>query len=248
MSARDLQAGPWQTATIARIAPRTPRLHSVFLQLAEPLRFLAGQHVDVRLTAEDGYTAERSYSIASAPGEGAWLELAIERLDDGEVSPWFHDVAEVGDTIELRGPIGWSFAWNAQTETAPVLLLGGGSGVVPLRSMVHAHGHQAVAPMAMLYAARRRAEAAFVDDLLTRARATTRFHFRLALSREPPWRSVDYGRRIDAGMLAHLLDAWGHRPSLTFICGRHAFVDAASDAAIAAGVPAAQIRTERFGG
>lgn len=247
MNPSSIQPGPWQRARIERVSPQTSRMRSYILRPMQPLRFLAGQHVDVRLTAEDGYSAERSYSIASAPEDGELLELAIERLDDGEVSPWFHDVAEPGDEIELRGPIGWSFAWTPD-EREPVLLLGGGSGVVPLLSMARAHRRYPAVPMALLYSVRRRVDAGFVDELLRQAGDDAQLHLRLAITREPPPRACDYDRRIDAGMLSHLLAAWGHAPALTFICGRNGFVHAASDAAIAAGVPASRIRTERFGG
>lgn len=238
---------PWQLARIERIEPRTARIRSFFLRASMPLRYLAGQHVDVRLTAEDGYTAERSYSIASAPGDESLVELAIERLDDGEVSTWFHDVAEVGDKVELRGPIGWSFAWMPNLDE-PVLLLGGGSGVVPLLSMVRAHRHHVAVPMTLLYSARCWDEAAFVDELLATEANEPNLRVRLTLTRDTPHRAGDHGRRIDAAMVDGVLAEWGHVPAITFICGSNAFVNAASDAAIASGIPAAQIRTERFGG
>jgi hypothetical protein len=125
----------WQQATIVGIASDTPRVKSFLFTTPAPLAFRAGQHVDVRLTAPDGYQAERSYSIASAPERTDGIELAIERLDDGEVSPFFHEVAEIGDAIELRGPIGGHFVWSVE-DGGPLLLLGGGSGVVPLMSML----------------------------------------------------------------------------------------------------------------
>ncbi|TIP86370.1 MAG: oxidoreductase, partial [Mesorhizobium sp.] len=118
---------PWQTVTIARIEKRTPRVTSFFLQPSRPFAYRAGQHVDVRLTAPDGYQARRSYSIASAPEAGETIELAIERLDDGEVSPFFHDIAAVGDEVELRGPLGGHFVWS-DSDGGPLLLVGGGSG------------------------------------------------------------------------------------------------------------------------
>lgn len=238
---------PWQVARIERIEPRTARIHSYFLRVSVPLRYLAGQHVDVRLTAEDGYAAERSYSIASAPGDEFLIELAIERLDDGEVSTWFHDVAEVGDEVELRGPIGWSFAWMPNLDE-PVLLLGGGSGVVPLLSMVRSHREHAAVPMALLYSARSWEAAAFADELLATEANEPNLRVRLTLTRDIPHRPGDHDRRIDAAMVAALLAGWEHVPALTFICGANAFVNAASDAAIASGILPAEIRTERFGG
>ena len=125
----------WQSCAIVEIASRTPTIKSFFLRLTEPFDHKAGQHVDVRLTAPDGYTAMRSYSIASAPSDSKVIELAIERLPDGEVSPFFHDVAQVGDTIELRGPLGGHFLWPGPSNK-PVLLIGAGSGVVPLMAMI----------------------------------------------------------------------------------------------------------------
>src|SRR4051794_6737435 len=121
----------WQSCTICEIAQRTRTIKSFFLRLAKPLDYEPGQHVDVRLTAPDGYTAIRSYSIASAPSGLPVIELAIERLAEGEVSPFFHDVAQVGDAIDIRGPIGGHFLWPGVTDR-PVLLIGAGSGVVPL--------------------------------------------------------------------------------------------------------------------
>jgi NAD(P)H-flavin reductase len=121
----------WQSCAIVEVATKTPAIKSFFLRLSEAFDYTAGQHVDVRLTAPNGYTAMRSYSIASAPSDSKVIELAIERLADGEVSPFFHDVAEVGDTIELRGPLGGHFLWPGPSNE-PVLLIGAGSGVVPL--------------------------------------------------------------------------------------------------------------------
>ena len=126
-----------RTPKIVDIVQRTPRIKSYFLALPEPFEFRAGQHVDVRLTAPDGYRAMRSYSIASAPGRSATIELAIDLLDNGEVSPFFHEVAAIGDEIELRGPLGGHFVWSP-SDGGPLLLVGGGSGLVPLMSMIRA--------------------------------------------------------------------------------------------------------------
>ena len=130
---------PWQSATVMEIIPRTPRIKSFILKLSKPFEYLAGQHVDLRLTAPDGYRAMRSYSIGSAPSNNGTIELSIENLKDGEVSSFFHDVVVVGDEIELRGPLGGYFNWTG-SEGGPILLLGGGSGVVPLMSMIR-HRH-----------------------------------------------------------------------------------------------------------
>ena len=155
----------WQPATITKIVHNTPRVSSFWFRPSEPFAFKAGQHVDIRLTAPDGYRAQRSYSIGSAPEDSPEVELTIERLDDGEVSPFFHDVAEVGDDIELRGPIGGHFVWEV-ADGGPLLLLGGGSGVVPLMSMIRdrASRHSRV-PMVLLFSARTFGDVLFRDEL-----------------------------------------------------------------------------------
>jgi len=153
----------WQSAILERRAVQTPRVVSLFLRTTLP-RHDAGQHVDVRLTAPDGYQAQRSYSIASAPG-APLLELAVERLDDGEVSPYFHDVAEPGDSVELRGPIGGHFVWRAQ-DGGPVLLVGGGSGVVPLMCVLRERAATAEhVPMLLAYSSRTLEDIVFRDEL-----------------------------------------------------------------------------------
>src|SRR5262245_34882733 len=144
----------WQTATITAIVPHTPNINVYMVRPSHPFGFRAGQHVDVRLTAGDGYQAQRSYSIASGGNAGSAIELAIERMDDGEVSAYFHDIAMVGDTIEMRGPIGGRFVWEA-ADGGPILLLGGGSGLVPLMSMIrHRAESGSQAPMLLLLSAR----------------------------------------------------------------------------------------------
>ena len=154
----------WQNALITRIEPRSPRVKSFFFRLAEPIAYKPGQHVLLRLTAPDGYRAQRSYSIASAPGPGRAeeLELAIERLDDGEVSPFMHDVAQVDDEIELGGPIGGHFNWTPE-DGGPVLFIAGGSGVAPFMSMLrHRAALSSQVPATLIFSARTRAGAAFL--------------------------------------------------------------------------------------
>src|SRR4051794_24443386 len=147
-------AVPWQTATITKIEHRTPTVSSFWFKPEKPFGFVAGQHVDVRLTAPDGYRAQRSYSIGSAPEHNDLIELAIERLPRGEVSPFFHEVAEVGDDIELRGPLGGYFIWSV-TDSGPLLLVGGASGVVPLLSMIRHRALQGSSvPTLLLFSAR----------------------------------------------------------------------------------------------
>jgi len=238
----------WQQAIITAIVPQTPSIKSFFFELSEPFSFRAGQHVDVRLTAPGGYQAERSYSIASAPGLQPGIELAIERLDDGEVSPFFHDVASVGDAIELRGPIGGHFVWEVG-DGGPLLLFGGGSGLVPLMSMIRDRASQnARVPVLLLLSARTFEDVLFRDELLALAARGDGFELALALTRGSPRRAGDYGRRVDAAMLIELLARLPGSPSHTFVCGSNPFVEAATETALAAGIPPSIIRTERYGG
>jgi ferredoxin-NADP reductase len=206
----------------------------------------AGQHIDVRLTAPDGYSAQRSYSIASAPGSPE-IELLIERLDHGEVSPYFHEAAQPGDAIEVRGPIGGHFIWRA-SDGGPVLLVAGGSGVAPLMAMTR---HWKVAPetdLKLVYSARTWEELAFRDELLAIDAAEPRFSLTFATTREPPQRTTDIGRRLDQALWTDILAGWKHMPRLTYICGSNAFVDAMAASLIATGIPRESIRTERYGG
>ncbi len=189
----------WQEATITAVTADTPRVKSFLLAPSASFPFRAGQHVDVRLTAPDGYRAERSYSIASAPEDTARIELDIERLDDGEVSPFFHDVAEIGDAIELRGPIGGHFVWDVN-DGGPLLLLGGGSGVVPLMSMLrHRAAVMSDVPALLLFSSRTFEDVIFRDEL--RALDARNDGFQLALTLSPRQAAdggTDFGRRVDA--------------------------------------------------
>ena len=156
----------WQTAKIEQIIIQSPRVKSFVLKPTEAFDFTAGQHAEVRLTAPDGYRAQRSYSISSAPEEHGTFELTVERLDDGEVSPYFHEVAAVGDEVEVRGPLGGHFIWDIP-DGGPVLLIGGGSGVCPLISMArHRQRQGSDVPMMLLFSARTWEEVLFRDELL----------------------------------------------------------------------------------
>lgn len=241
------KAGVWMEARVAAILPRTPSIKSFFFEVGSQFRHVAGQHMVVRLTAPDGYSVMRSYSIASAPSTDGIVELAIEKLADGEVSPFFHDVVEVGDTIELRGPLGGHFIWPAE-NSGPSLLIGGGSGVVPLMAMARQRRTMPVGePMALLLSARSKAEAPFLDELVEMDRATPGFSFAAAFTRERPERAADFDRRVDEAMIRALVERLGRAPDCTYICGTHRFVDAAADSVLAAGIPAATVRTERYG-
>ena len=232
----------WQSCAIVEIATRTPAIKSFFLRLSETFDYTAGQHVDVRLIAPNGYTAMRSYSIASAPSDSKVIELAIERLPDGEVSPFFHDVAQVGDTIELRGPLGGHFLWPGPSNK-PVLLIGAGSGVVPLMAMIRyrkASGEPV--PVALLLSSRTWGDVLFRDELLELERSLPDFALALALTREPATRRTDFSRRIDARMVADVAARLPESPGCAFVCGSNAFVDIAADAALALGLEAGRSR------
>jgi ferredoxin-NADP reductase len=238
----------WQNATVIAITARTPHIKSFTLAPLQPFAFRAGQHVDLRLTAPDGYRAMRSYSIASSPERDGQIELAIERLENGEVSPFFHDVVAIGDEIELRGPLGGHFVWS-RDDGGPLLLIGGGSGVVPLMSMIRYRMSMAAAvPVVLLLSARTWEEVLFRDELLALDQLQNGFVLALTLTREAPRRERDYGRRIDAALIAEVLALSPGEPQHVFICGSNAFVNQAADGTIAAGILPARIRTERYGG
>lgn len=242
----------WQTAHIVKIDVLSPRIRRFVLRPEHWQPALAGQHLDVRLTADDGYQAQRSYSLlTAAAGSGdmaGTYELAIELLDDGEVSPYFHEVAAVGDTLEVRGPFGGHFVWQA-SDPAPVLLIGGGSGAVPLLAMAQERKlRQSTAAMAFLYAARQQVDVIQYANLQAWAAAGDGFQLRLALSREMPLHPEDFSGRIDSNKLQKMLDLLGTTPVTTYICGSNGFVETASQALLTLGVDATTIRTERFGG
>lgn len=241
-----VSASAWQPAVIERVAMQAPRLRSLFLRTGlQPSA--AGQHLDVRLTAPDGYQAQRKYSIASPPG-AELVELMVERLDDGEVSPYFHDVAEVGDTIEVRGPIGGHFIWRPQ-DGGPLLLVAGGSGVVPLMAMLRWRAVVgSTVPTLLVYSVRTWDELAFRDELLALEADGSGLGFVAATTRGTSPRATDLSQRLDAASLQSLLQRWGHTPHHTYVCGANRFVESVTQGLLASGLPAANIRTERYGG
>lgn len=237
----------WQSATITAAADLTPRVKGFTFALPQPFAFKAGQHVDVKLTAPDGYSAQRSYSIASAPGARE-IELAIERLEDGEISPFFHEIAAVGDDIELRGPIGGHFIWQPD-DGGPLLLIGGGSGVVPLMSMVrHRAATGATAPVLLLFSARSWDEVIWRDELLGFDDRHDGFELVMTLTRDTARRPRDFARRLDVAMMKELLARLPAPPRRVFVCGANRFVEAATQSAIDCGVSPTIIATERYGG
>jgi ferredoxin-NADP reductase len=224
----------WQLARVVEVVTETARTKSLLLDPVDWAGHLAGQHVDVRLTAEDGYQAQRSYSIASAPEDGH-LVLTVERLDDGEVSVFLHDVAEVGDELEVRGPIGGYFVWDADS---PALLIGGGSGVVPLMAMLRlARGRGRDDLVHLLVSVRSPVDLYYADELMGRDDVT------VAFTREIPegWARPP-GRLRDDDVVSFLRD-----DATIYVCGSAGFTDAVGDLLIEVGVPPERVRFERFG-
>jgi ferredoxin-NADP reductase len=229
---------------VVELVAETPRAKSIVLDLPGWPGHRAGQHVDVRLSAADGYQAQRSYSIASAP-EDDLLALTIERLDDGEVSPYLTDVLEPGDELELRGPIGGYFVWEAALP-GPLQLIGGGSGIVPLRAMLR-HWDAAGRPVAarVLYSARSLDDAIFRDELLGLA-ARDELDVRIALTRAWPAGWSGHRGRIDGALVDAAAWPPQERPHI-YVCGPTNFVEAAAELLVAGGHPPDSIKTERFG-
>lgn len=235
----------WHTASVADIIVETPRVKSLVLNLPDWPGHKAGQHVDVRLTAEDGYQAQRSYSIASAP-EASQVMLTVERIEDGEVSPYLTQNLQVGDKFELRGPIGGYFVWTA-TLDGPLFLVGGGSGIVPLMAMLrHRAASKASAPATLLYSSRSQDDIIYrqeLDHLAAQDKTVTIVH---TLTRGQPAGWTGFAGRINRDMLADTGFPVGHKPH-AFICGPTPFVEAAAKALSDLGHDRARIKTERFG-
>jgi len=236
----------WQIASVSAIRAETAEVASYTLRLPAWRAHKAGQHYDVRLTAADGYQAQRSYSIASPPSREGEVDLTVERIADGEVSPYFHDVLEVGDRVEVRGPIGGYFVWEPSLG-GPLLLVAGGSGVVPLMAMLRERAAADPKPMAVLvHSSRTYDDIIYRDELASLAAndAALRVIQTLTRSQAPGW--TGYDRRIDRPMLAEAIAAAGPQP-LVYICGPTLLVEAAANALVELGVPPAQVRSERFG-
>jgi ferredoxin-NADP reductase len=225
--------GRWQIGTVTAIRDETPRVKSFRIELPMWMAHLPGQHYDVRLTAPDGYQAQRSYSIASSPLDEGEIELTIDRLDDGEVSPYFHDVVVVGDQVEVRGPFAAYFVWRGE---APVLLVGGGSGVVPLMAILrHRRRTMPELPMRLVYSVRGPDNVIYADELGDEALVT--------YTRGAPADWSGPRGRIDADLIA----AAGLDAGTAFVCGSNGFVESATRLLLEAGYEPERIRTERFG-
>lgn len=236
----------WVPAVVDEVVPRTKRMNSVFLRAPIGV-YQAGQHLDIKLTAADGYAAQRSYSIASAPGAPR-VELVIERLEDGEVSPYFFEVAQAGDTLDVRGPIGGHFVWRPE-DGGPLLLIAGGSGIAPLLSIVRhwAEGSSGT-PVTLLYSARTWDDLAFSAELLALEERTPGFRLVATTTRGRRHRATDYERRVDRTLVHEVLATSPLSPRLVYVCGSTAFVEVATTAVVDEGVVPSRVRTERFGG
>ena len=223
----------------------TPRAKSLTLVVPGWPGHRPGQHVDVRLTAEDGYQAERSYSIASPPEDGQRVTITVERLDDGEVSPYLADELKAGDHLELRGPIGGYFVWEAGMG-GPVLLVGGGSGIVPLMAMIrHRRAVRSAVPTRLLYSVRSQDEIIYREELNLAGRDEL-LDVRYTLTRRQPEGWTGYGRRVDADLLRDVAWPAQDRP-LAYVCGPTSFVETVATGLVGLGYDPARVKTERFG-
>jgi ferredoxin-NADP reductase len=231
----------WLAAEVAETVTETRRVRTLVLDVAEWVGHRAGQHVDVRLTAEDGYQAERSYSIASAPGDAP--AITVERLDDGEVSPYLVEDVAPGDRFELRGPIGGWFVWDAHEATEPLFLVAGGSGVVPLMAMLrHRRATGSRVPARLLYSSRTVEDVIYRDELGTIGAEVVQ-----TLTREQPPGWTGHARRVDAELLQQVAYPPEQNPRV-YVCGPTRFVEAVADSLVALGHTPGRIKTERFGG
>jgi ferredoxin-NADP reductase len=234
----------WRVVTVREVVVESPRARTLVLDVPEWPGHRAGQHVDVRLTAEDGYQAQRSYSIASAP-ELDTLELTVELIDDGEVSPYFVEELRAGDQFELRGPIGGHFTWAAD-DGGPLLLVGGGSGLVPLMSMLRHRGARASDVEAHVLVSARSADDALYREELEGLEPRAGLNVAWTFTRTPPPGWSGYARRVDAAMLADVAPAPEARPR-SFVCGPTPFVEAVADLLVDGGHDPRTIHAERFG-
>ena len=236
----------WQLGEVVTTQPETARTKSITLIVPNWMGHQAGQHVDVRLTAADGYQAERSYSIASPPEEQPRVTLTVERLDDGEVSPYLTEELRVGDKLELRGPIGGYFVWEASMG-GPLLLVAGGSGIVPLMAMLrHRAAAGSTVPTRLLYSSRSYADIIYRDELDRLVGRTTMLKVVHTLTRVQPPGWTGYQRRIDTDMLRDV--AWpAEQHPLMYICGPTPFVETAAASLVTLGHDPGRVKTERFG-
>jgi ferredoxin-NADP reductase len=227
--------GRWQIGTVTAIKAETPHVKSFRIALPMWMEHLPGQHYDVRLTAPDGYQAERSYSIASSPLDRGEIELTVDRLEDGEVSPYFHDVVAEGDEVEVRGPFTSYFVWRGEQ---PVLLVGGGSGVVPLMSILRTRRRtMPELPMRLVYSVRTAEDVIYADELGEDAVLT--------FTRAAPEGWGGHRGRVDEALIAQSADSLSS--GIAFVCGSNGFVEWATELLLGSGFEPPRVRTERFG-
>ena len=232
----------WQVATVAAVIEETDSVRTIALDLPDWPGHRAGQHLDIRLTAEDGYSAERSYSIASADGEP--VNITVERLEDGEVSPYLTQELRPGDQMEVRGPIGNWFTWGPH-DGGPLLLIAGGSGVVPLRAILrHRQRSRSSVPVRLLYSSRSLADVIYREELDQYGRSAE-VNYTLTRSQPPDWGG--FSGRVNDAMLARVAWPASQRP-LAFICGPTPFVEAVAELLVAHHYLSGRVKTERFGG
>ncbi|MGZ3679791.1 MAG: ferredoxin reductase [Ktedonobacterales bacterium] len=236
----------WQRATVRQQIQETPHVKSLVLDMPGWVEHRAGQHLDVRLTAQDGYQTERSYSIASAPTGDTQLTLTVDRLDDGEVSPYLTDVLRAGDEVEVRGPIGRWFTWRPE-EGGPLLLVAGGSGIAPLMAMLRLRAAvQSPVPVSLLYSSRAYDEIIYREELDRLAAADDDLDVVYTLTRSQPAGWQRYSRQIDRAMLQEVVWMPEERP-LTFVCGPTSLVESVATLCVELGYAPERVKTERFG-
>jgi ferredoxin-NADP reductase len=236
----------WQLATIGSIHDETPTVRTFTLRLPGWPGHRPGQHVDLRLTAEDGYSVERSYSIASEPERAREIDITVERIEGGEISPFLHEVVVPGDRLEVRGPIGGYFVWEVALG-GPLLLVAGGSGVVPLMAMVRHRARSGVSvPTRLLYSSRTYDEIIYRDELDRLAAAGDGLEVIRTLTRGQPPGWTGFSRRIDEAMLAEALEPLG-MGARAYACGPTALVEVVANGLVRLGLPPDRVRTERFG-
>ena len=241
---RRLSSGPrpWQVATVTAVTRETPSVRTIGLAVPSWPGHRAGQHLDIRLTAEDGYSAERSYSIAAAADDP--VAITVERLDDGEVSPYLTEDLRVGDQLEIRGPVGGYFVWET-ADGGPLLLVAGGSGIVPLRAILRQREDSgSEVPVKLLYSARTLSELIYRDELDGQHDGVEIIY---TLTREQPAGWTGYARRVDRALLAETAWPAGKNP-LAFVCGPTSFVETVAAGLVALGYEPGRVKTERFGG
>lgn len=236
----------WQIATVKSIHQETSNTRTFTLSLPNWMRHKPGQHYDVRLTAPDGYQAQRSYSIASEPERTGEIDLTVERIADGEVSSYLHEVLIVGDLIEVRGPIGGYFVWEASMG-GPILLVAGGSGVVPLMSMIrHRAAVGSSTPMQLLYSSRTPQDVIYSQELRSLQNSQNGPGIIFTFTRQSPVDWTGYSRRVDVPMLRDVVGPLGNT-ARAFVCGPTLMVEAVANGLLQVGLGPNQIRTERFG-